>query len=339
MGTAVVPASASAASVTSLQAQASAIVARVNALDAQMARFDEQLDQVQTRLNVVNQQIAASQAAIGQAQGRIAASRSRLRGQAVAAYIRGGDVPSVQQLIQTNESLAVLRQSYIGTLNSNAQNTLDSLHLALADYHVKQSQLVIEQADALSAVNQVRAARNSSASAAAAESGALSQIKGQLAAQVSRDEANQAASSQQKAFRPVSGGSGASGGVSVSSSPPPPPGQGASTALAWARDEVGKPYVYGASGPNSFDCSGFIMYIWGKAGASLPHSAAGQWDDTTRVPMSQIQPGDLIFYYTPVDHVGIYIGNGQMIVADHTGVPVRYASIWRPGLDGAGRVN
>jgi peptidoglycan DL-endopeptidase CwlO len=119
---------------------------------------------------------------------------------------------------------------------------------------------------------------------------------------------------------------------------PPPPGAGASLAVGWAHRELGKPYVYGAAGPDSFDCSGLTMYVWAKAGAGLPHSAAGQWDDTVRVPMGAIQPGDLVFFYQPVDHVGIYVGGGEMIVAPHTGTDVKYESIYEPGLDGAGRV-
>ncbi len=132
---------------------------------------------------------------------------------------------------------------------------------------------------------------------------------------------------------------GPSANAGAASGPLPPPSGGAATAIAWAQREIGTPYVFGGAAPGGFDCSGLMMFVWGKAGVSLPHSAAGQWDATTRVPMSQIQPGDLVFYYQPVDHVGMYVGGGQMIVADHTGTLVRYASIDRPGLDGAGRVN
>lgn len=132
---------------------------------------------------------------------------------------------------------------------------------------------------------------------------------------------------------------GPNANAGATSAPLPSPSGGASTAIAWAQREIGTPYVYGGSSPGGFDCSGLMMFVWGQAGVSLPHSAAGQYADTTRVPMSQIQPGDLVFYYSPVDHVGLYVGGGQMIVADHTGTLVRYASIYRPGLDGAGRVN
>lgn len=126
--------------------------------------------------------------------------------------------------------------------------------------------------------------------------------------------------------------------IGTTSAPAPSAAGGAGTAIAWAQREIGKPYVWAGAGPDVFDCSGLIMYVWGKAGVSLPHSAQGQYDATAHVPISALQPGDLVFYDSPViGHVGIYVGGGQMIVADHTGTNIRYASIFRPGIIGGGR--
>ena len=137
----------------------------------------------------------------------------------------------------------------------------------------------------------------------------------------------------------VGGLIGSNANTGASSAPVPSPAGGASTAIAWAQREIGKPYVWAAAGPDSFDCSGLMMFVWGKAGVSLPHSAQGQYDVTTHVSVSQLQPGDLVFYDSPViGHVGIYVGGGQMIVADHTGTDIRYASIYRSGIIGGGRV-
>jgi len=137
----------------------------------------------------------------------------------------------------------------------------------------------------------------------------------------------------------VGGLIGSNANTGASSAPVPSPAGGASTAIAWAQREIGKPYVWAAAGPDSFDCSGLMMFVWGNAGVSLPHSAQGQYDVTTHVSVSQLQPGDLVFYDSPViGHVGIYVGGGQMIVADHTGTDIRYASIYRSGIIGGGRV-
>jgi cell wall-associated NlpC family hydrolase len=104
-----------------------------------------------------------------------------------------------------------------------------------------------------------------------------------------------------------------------------------------AKDQLGKPYQYGGSGPDSYDCSGLTMVAWKAGGVSLPHSAEAQYSATTRVSTSALQPGDLLFYGSPIHHVGIYVGDGQMINAPQTGDVVKYASIWRSDLVGAGR--
>jgi cell wall-associated NlpC family hydrolase len=108
--------------------------------------------------------------------------------------------------------------------------------------------------------------------------------------------------------------------------------------VAEAKRQIGKPYQYGAAGPGSFDCSGLTMWSWRAGGVSLPHSSSAQYSATSRVAVSALQPGDLVFYGSPIHHVGIYVGNGTMVEASHEGVPVRYASIYRSDLVGAGRV-
>ncbi|PLS75167.1 MAG: hypothetical protein CYG61_08790, partial [Actinobacteria bacterium] len=113
---------------------------------------------------------------------------------------------------------------------------------------------------------------------------------------------------------------------------------GAETAVAEAERQLGKPYEWGASGPDSFDCSGLTSWAWRKGGKSLPHSSRAQFTATARVPLDQIQLGDLVFYGEPIHHVGIYVGDGRMVEASETGTPVRYASIYRHDMVGVGRV-
>lgn len=112
---------------------------------------------------------------------------------------------------------------------------------------------------------------------------------------------------------------------------------GASTAVSTALAQVGKPYVWGASGPDSFDCSGLTMYAWAAAGVSLPHSSAMQYSVTQHISFSQAQPGDLLFYYSPISHVAMYIGGGRMVDAPHTGAVVEVTSARTSSLVGVGR--
>jgi cell wall-associated NlpC family hydrolase len=101
----------------------------------------------------------------------------------------------------------------------------------------------------------------------------------------------------------------------------------ADQAIAFARQQLGKPYVWGATGPDSFDCSGLTQAAYKAAGITLPRTTYDQVNVGTRVSEANLQPGDLIFFYSDVSHVGLYIGNGEMIHAPHTGTVVKIAPI------------
>ncbi|HWI43854.1 MAG TPA: NlpC/P60 family protein [Nocardioides sp.] len=101
----------------------------------------------------------------------------------------------------------------------------------------------------------------------------------------------------------------------------------AKAAIAFALAQVGDAYVYGAAGPNAWDCSGLTMVAWGQAGVSLPHSSRAQMGSGTPVSRSQLQPGDLVFYYSPVSHVAIYLGNGMIVHAANPGAGVKVSSV------------
>lgn len=108
------------------------------------------------------------------------------------------------------------------------------------------------------------------------------------------------------------------------------PGIAVKTACA----QIGKPYVWGADGPGSFDCSGLTQYAWKAAGVSLTHYTGAQWREGTPISASQARPGDLVFFYSDLHHVGIYVGNGMMVHAPHAGDVVRMSSVSRMPLAG-----
>jgi cell wall-associated NlpC family hydrolase len=122
--------------------------------------------------------------------------------------------------------------------------------------------------------------------------------------------------------------------------PPPanvPVSGRAGVAVAAAKAQLGKPYVWAADGPGSFDCSGLTMYAWGRAGVSLPHSSGMQINSGTRVARSELKPGDLVFYGSPIHHVAMYVGGGQVIHAPQAGDVVKYASMDMMSYAGASR--
>jgi cell wall-associated NlpC family hydrolase len=97
--------------------------------------------------------------------------------------------------------------------------------------------------------------------------------------------------------------------------------------LAYAKSQVGKSYVYGAAGPDAFDCSGLTMMAWSQSGVSLPHSSSAQYSSGPHISESELKPGDLVFYYSPISHVGIYIGNGQIVNALNPGAGVQISGL------------
>ncbi|WP_327264047.1 NlpC/P60 family protein [Streptomyces sp. NBC_01232] len=136
------------------------------------------------------------------------------------------------------------------------------------------------------------------------------------------------------------GGAGAAPaapGPTGSTPPPPSDGSRAARAVAFAHSAIGKPYIWGATGPGSFDCSGLTQAAWRSAGVSLPRTTYTQINAGRRVSRDQLAPGDLVFFYSGVTHVGLYIGNGQMIHAPRPGSTVRSAPIDSMPWAGASR--
>ncbi|MFD7705023.1 NlpC/P60 family protein [Streptomyces caelestis] len=154
------------------------------------------------------------------------------------------------------------------------------------------------------------------------------------AAELARQQAEQRKAGQETAARQDGGTSGASGpdsAASPSTSTDSSYATKAEKALAFARAQIGKPYVWGATGPGSYDCSGLTQAAWKAAGVTLPRTTYDQVDAGTTVPVSQALPGDLVFFYDDITHVGLYIGNGMMIHAPKPGTYVREESVYYDG--------
>ena len=116
------------------------------------------------------------------------------------------------------------------------------------------------------------------------------------------------------------------------------PSSAAQVAVDTALAQLGDPYVWAAGGPDAFDCSGLTQYAYAAAGVSLPHSSRGQAGMGVPVARADLQPGDLVFFYSPVSHVGMYIGNGQMVHASTFGQPVIVSTVDMKGYVGARRL-
>lgn len=119
---------------------------------------------------------------------------------------------------------------------------------------------------------------------------------------------------------------------------PPAPNANVQAALDAAYSVIGTPYQWGGASPESgFDCSGLTMWSWAHAGVSLPHSSAAQYSALPHVAREDLQAGDLLFFYSPISHVAMYVGGSRMIHASHPGVPVQVVSVYWDSFVGAAR--
>ncbi|OIJ99114.1 C40 family peptidase [Streptomyces colonosanans] len=116
------------------------------------------------------------------------------------------------------------------------------------------------------------------------------------------------------------------------------PNARAAAAVAYAYGKLGSPYIWGATGPTAFDCSGLVLAAYRSAGISLPRTTYAQIGAGHRISRSELRPGDLVFFYSGVSHVGLYVGNGQMIHAPNPSAPVRLAPVDTMPFAGATRV-
>jgi cell wall-associated NlpC family hydrolase len=120
--------------------------------------------------------------------------------------------------------------------------------------------------------------------------------------------------------------------------PPPAPNAGVQAVLDAAYSVIGTPYQWGGSSPETgFDCSGFTMWSWAHAGVSLPHSSAAQYSSLPHVAREDLQPGDLLFFYSPISHVAMYVGGGRMIHSSHPGTTVSVVAVYWQYYSGAAR--
>ncbi|MCX4906028.1 C40 family peptidase [Streptomyces sp. NBC_00878] len=166
----------------------------------------------------------------------------------------------------------------------------------------------------------------------------LSRLSDADRARIGADDADTARASRSAAEPRELGATGGMGGTGSNGPSTAAPNSRAASAISYAYGKLGSPYVWGATGPDAFDCSGLMQAAYREAGISLPRTTYAQINAGERVSRSELRPGDLVFFYSGISHVGLYIGNGQMIHAPNSAAPVRVAPIDEMPFAGATRV-
>ncbi|MGC8479941.1 MAG: NlpC/P60 family protein [Acidimicrobiales bacterium] len=326
---------------SSAKAQAAAISSKITSLNNQIAQLSEQYDQAQTQLSTIQSQVANTKGLISRDRAHISSIRKKMAKEAITAFTQAGTSSSVISLLQGSATDVSVSQEYMNSVSTSQQDLVLSLQNAQMQLQTAESRLNVEQSQASTTLSQLGQLRSQAQANVTYEQNALNSQNTQIANLVR--QAQQAALQAQQARA-------AQAAVQAASRPAPPPvpapppmtGSVISTVLATAYAQLGKPYQFGAAGPNAFDCSGLVMYSYASAGISLTHNAAAQYDETSRISQSQLQPGDLVFYApggNGIDHDAIYVGGGRVLEADTYGIPVEIDSMYFVGNPvGYGRV-
>ena len=336
-------ASAAGSPIQDKQAEAARIQAQLDAQGNRISQLDEQYNRAQMSVASTQASYAKAQADLAAANARFAQVKSHMSEAAVNAYTHGGNTSMIEQLVKSDGKDLAVRKTYVETAAADQRSALDELRAARQDLEAQQAKLKSSADSAKAAAANLASQKAAIDAAVSAQQATLNKVKGDLAQLLAQQQAQRAADAQRRAQDALRSAAAAPpkasrGKAPVPSGPPPPVGHGAGAAVAAARSVIGDPYVYGAAGPNSFDCSGLTMWAWAHGGVSLPHSSQSQYSSTTHISVASLQPGDLLFYYSDIHHVAMYSGGGMMIEAPHTGANVREVPMRTSDLVGAGRV-
>ena len=334
---------AGSASADSLTQQIADAQKQLDALDAQAEAASERYNAARIALATAQHNVSSAEQRLSQAQSRVAALRKTIGSFAAAAYMDGTADDSLGMTANDpGEYLAKL--STLQIVSSRQAEALTAVAAAQRDQAAAQASadaaLVVQKASA----QQMQSERDQVLAAAAKERAILNTLEVREAAAIRAAKAAAAKAAAERAAAALRARAEAAAAAaraladqSVSNSPVVAGSGGARVAVQWAYRELGKPYVWGAAGPDSFDCSGLTQYVWAKAGVYLDHYTGSQWNEGRHVSRSQLQPGDLVFFGSDLHHVGIYIGNGRMIEAPHSGADVRISGAFRSDYAGAVR--
>jgi cell wall-associated NlpC family hydrolase len=292
------------------------VQARVDHYFHQAEQASERYNNAKLDLRAATKHLRRVQRNLERQQSKVALLRRQVASSIVAQYQGQGLSSTSQVLLADNPDAFIDKLTTVSAYN-------DQQSQMLADFAVQEKRLESRRADAKHEVTHIASTKKRLGLEKAEIDHKAAEAKALLGRLKQRAADRQASRSADRTT--PTGAAPASGR--------------AAAAVRYAMAQVGDAYVYGAAGPSSFDCSGLTMMAWQQAGVSLPHSSSAQMGSGTPVSQSQLQPGDLVFYYSPVSHVGMYIGNGQIVNAENPSVGVKitgvnsmpYAGAVRPG--------
>ena len=329
MATTVATSRAGASPVSNERAKADILYHQIQDITSRVGVLGQRYDEAHVKLERLNNLIVNTKSVVASIRGRVTRGSAELRADAVFVYVTNGAASSGNPLFAS-------RSADLGALDvysKLAQGDIATALAALANYRLEltQERTILRDQD-----RQAGAAERAAAQAFHEAQGlqrslqqSLRQVKGQIASFISEQQAAAVATSRATLSR----------AAPIVGFPAPPPNPRAAIAIRTALSFLGVPYVWGGASRAGVDCSGLIMLAYDAAGIYLPHYSGAQFADTVRVPLYNLQPGDLLFYgYNGDEHVAMYLGRGEMIEAPYTGAVVHITPVRLGyGFAGAGR--
>ncbi|MFE6523711.1 NlpC/P60 family protein [Streptomyces sp. NPDC057794] len=279
--------------------------AAVDRLYAQAEKATEAYNEADERADALREEVGTARDRIARQQQRVNSLRESLGSLAGAQYRSGGIDPAVALLFSDDPDDYLDKASRLDRVTAHQAGELKELQHAMRELAQDRE----ETADKLRELERSRKAVAAHKKSVERKLASARRLLNSLP-DAERDAYGRA-SRAGRGDLPDLGGAGAASG------------RGAA-AVAAARSALGKPYVWGANGPTGFDCSGLMQWSYAQAGVSLPRTSQAQRFAGRQVPLSEARPGDLVVYRSDASHVGMYMGNGQVIHAPYPGAPVRY---------------
>jgi cell wall-associated NlpC family hydrolase len=291
------------------------VQARVDTLYHQAEQASERYNNAREELEKARAQLKTLRADLHRQEAKVKAVRDQVASSVVSQY-QGQALSSTTQAFLSKDPDKFLDQlATISQYNDQRAQMMASFATQAKQLEMRKEAAKREMARIAQTKQQLAKEKAEIDAKASKAKDLLSHLKAEAAAR--QEAASRSASRAPLTSAPVSGN--------------------AAAAVNYALAQVGDAYVYGAAGPDAFDCSGLTMMAWRQAGVSLPHSSSAQRSSGTPVSQSDLQPGDLVFYYQPVSHVGIYIGNGQIVHAANPSDGVTTAPVFSMPYSGAVR--
>ncbi|WP_329130940.1 NlpC/P60 family protein [Streptomyces sp. NBC_01476] len=286
--------------------------AKVDALYTQAEQATEKLDAASEKLTTLQKDASSLQDQVARQQQHLNQLRDGLGTLAASQYRNGGIDPMLQLFLSANPDTYLQQATTMDQLSSLQVGALDQLQDAKRTLDQSRAEATSKLAELQSTRAELAKRKNEAKEKLSQAQAVLNSLTAQQRAQIAQQDALAA--------------SRASSRVNLGNAVPAT--QRAGAAFAAAQNELGKPYVYGATGPGSFDCSGLTSYAYAQAGVSIPRTSQEQANAGTRIySASQLGVGDLVIFYGDYHHVGLYAGNGLVLHAPKPGAVVRYESM------------